>query len=150
MWDLYLATDAYNDAPQKRTDNRINDGTTPPVMSFPIPSPFAGRTIEAAAEWLKAAPGDVDLDRRFFAVLDEHSEANDTITIVRIGDGGVEGREGGVQYFPVKATEAAIYLNSMSSTTFDERLQGYQIGRKLKREADLSKGEPYNGPRLGS
>ena len=148
VWNLYLATDSYDVAPKKRTDNRINEGTTAPVRTFPLTSPFAGNSIEEAAEWLKAAPEDVDLDRHFFAVLDAHSETNDTITIARIGDGAVEGKEGDVQYFPVKAEEAVMYLNSMASTAFDERLQSYQRERSRNGETDLSKGEPYNGPKV--
>lgn len=38
-----------------------------PVISFPISAPFAGRTIEPVAKWLKAAADDVDLDRFIFA-----------------------------------------------------------------------------------
>lgn len=112
------------------------------------PSPFAGKKIEEVAEWLTAAPEEVDLDRRFFAVLDENSTGNDTLTIARTGDGGVESAEGEVQYFPIPATEAASYLNSMKSNGFDERLQGYQRKRERSQEEDLSKGEPFNGPGL--
>ena len=95
---------------------------------------------------LKSAPEEVDLDRRFFVALDEHSEANDTMTIGRIGDGAVEGKEGKVQYFSVKANEAAMYLNSIMSNSFDESLQSYQGERRRNGEADLSRGKPYNGP----
>ena len=148
VWSLYLATDDYNDTPKQCTDNRINDGTSAPVASFPTPSPFADTTIEEARQWLKSAPAEVDLDRRFFAALDEHSEINDTMLIARIGDGVVEGKEGEIQYFPVQANEAAMYLDSMTSNSFDERLQSYQRERQRNGEADLSKGEPYNGPGL--
>lgn len=149
VWDLYLATDSYDAAPKKRSDNHLNEGTAAPVQSFPLPSPFANKTIEGAAEWLKAAPEHVDLDRHFFALLDTHSEVNDTITIARIGDGDVEGKEGDVQYFPVKTGEAVMYLNSMGSTAFDERLESYQRDCARNGKTDLSKGEPYNGTMLG-
>ncbi|MCJ1318239.1 hypothetical protein MMC15_003567 [Xylographa vitiligo] len=149
VWDLYLTTEPYSDAPKKRDDGRVNDGTAAPVEAFPSPSPFAGKTMEQAADWLTAAPTDVDLDPRFFAVCDEYIMANHTLVISRIGDGGVEGKEGDVQYFPVKTSEAAMYLNSMTSNGFDERLQEYQRLQQRLQEPDLSQGEPYNGPRLG-
>ncbi|MCJ1361328.1 hypothetical protein MMC16_000426 [Acarospora aff. strigata] len=110
-WKLWLVTGDYDDAPKKRTDNRLNEGTAAPIQSFT--SPFAGKTIEDAAEWLKNAPEDVDLNRMFFAVLDDRSESDDTITLCRIGDGGMEGKKGELQYFPEEAWGAQIYLETM-------------------------------------
>lgn len=142
---LYLATKSYDDAPKKRPDNRLNEGTTAPVSSFPIPSPFAGKTVEEVGEWLKAAPAEVDLDRRLFAVLDEHSESNDTITIARIGDGKTEGEEGYVAYFPVDAADASNYLNAMPAGGFDEWLEGYRRNCQRTGKPDLSKGKLAEG-----
>ena len=104
--------------------------------------------MEEVAVWLKFAPEHVDLDPHFFAALDEHSTIENTITIARTGDGAVEGEKGDVQYFPVKANEAFIYLNSMTSNSFDEGLQSYQRERQRNEEADISKGEPYKRPGL--
>ena len=39
-----------------------------------------------------------------------------------------------------------MYLNSMTSNSLDERLQSYPRERRRNGEADLSRGEPYNGP----
>ena len=40
----------------------------------------------------------------------------------RIGDGGAEVRESDVQYSPVKASDAAMYLSSETSTSFDNEI----------------------------
>ena len=57
----------------------------------------------------------------------------------------VEGKEGDVQYVHIKVDEATIYPNSMTNNGFDER---FQRERWRNGEADLSKGEPYDGPGL--
>lgn len=148
-WKLWLVTGNYDDAPKKRTDNRLNDGTAAPIEQ-PFTSPFAGKTIEDAAEWLKNLPEFVDLNRMFFAVLNDRSESDDTITLCRIGDGGTEGKKGELQYFPSEAQHAQIFLETMMAGAFDERLQGYQRTQQMRGEPDLSKGEPWNGPELTS
>ncbi|MCJ1404296.1 hypothetical protein MMC11_007521 [Xylographa trunciseda] len=91
FWDLYLTTGSYSDAPKKRNDGRVGDGIAPPIDAFPCPSPFAAKTVKEAANRLATAPKDVDIDLRYFAALDAHFMANDTLVIGRIGDGGVEG-----------------------------------------------------------
>ena len=86
----------------------------------------------------------------FFAVLDDRSESDDTITLCRIGDGGTEGKNDELQYYPTEARDAQIYLETMMACAFDDRLQGYQHGQQYRGEPDRSKGEPWNGPELGS
>ncbi len=56
-------------------------GTIPPVIQFS--NMFSGNTVEEAAEWLRNGPESMFLQRKLFVVLDDYSEANDTITICR-------------------------------------------------------------------
>lgn len=145
LYDLWLVTSAdYADAPKKRTDNQVNSGTSPPVQ--PFESPFAGKTIEDCADWIKNAPDDVDFDRRFFGVLNERSkpDVDDTIMVCRIGDGFNEGKKDEVHYFPCAADRCS--FGYIPPGDFDERLQGYKRLRLLDKKPDLSRGEPFNGP----
>jgi len=85
----------YSSAPKLRSDERSNKGTYAPITSFS--RPLANKSIADAADWIKHTLEDVDIDRRFFAVLDEHSDFKDTIQLCRVGDGDKEGEKGRIQ-----------------------------------------------------
>lgn len=114
------------------------------------PHPSHTRQSKRPLVWLAAAPKDMDLKLYFFAVLNTHSDFDNTVTIARIEDGDVESKKGHVQYCPVKADEVVMYLNSMGSTAFDESLKSYQRNCGRDGKTDLSKGDPYKGPKLGN
>ena len=72
-------------------------------------SPFIGKTVEDAAEWLKNKPDTVDLDPHHFAVLDQGSKGKKkTIVVCKIGDRSLSGDE--LDYLRHDATFAATFV----------------------------------------
>lgn len=134
----------YGHAPQRRRqggDNQeaavCNEGTHPPLPST-FASPFAGQSIPQVAKWLQGAPDHVDLDGRFFGVLDDVSEQDDTVQLCRIGDGQGEGAEGLVQWFPVAVRGE--FFGHIPAGAFDDDLKGYQGRQRLAGRPDHSSG----------
>lgn len=136
LWLADSDSSNYSSAPRKRTDNRVNEGTYGPLSSFV--SPFANKSVPEVAEWLKDAPEDVDLDRRFFAVLDDQSVEDGTVLLCRIGDGETEGEKDKVQWYPVRT--AGEFFGYIPSRSFDEDLRGYQGKQRLEGKPDRSSG----------
>jgi hypothetical protein len=58
---LWLATDSYDDAPQKQYD--YGNGTIPPIPEE-FKSPWIGRRIDDLVKWLKVKPEDADVNDR--------------------------------------------------------------------------------------
>lgn len=116
MYDFWLASKKYEDAPQKKP-NEAQDGTKPPVdPSFK--SEFAGMKVEDVAEWLKKKPDSVDLDPHHFAVLDRRAEKDGTVVICRIGDERLNGDQ--LDYLRFGANEASLHLGGMEYGTWEE------------------------------
>ncbi|KAL9013260.1 MAG: hypothetical protein Q9173_002045 [Seirophora scorigena] len=88
-WWWYLATLDYRAAPQRKPDGTGQTGTSTPIdPSFS--SPFVGKRLEDVAQWLKGKPQSVDLDERYFGVLDKQAEKSGKIAICRLNDPEVE------------------------------------------------------------
>jgi hypothetical protein len=142
---FYLVTTRdYSSVPQQREDNFLVDGTIPPVTEFS--SPFRGKTVEDIAEWLENAPSTVTIDEHYFAVLDDNSEANDTVTICRKYDPNYDNgpKVGEVQFFPWTAGEAGDVMAVAATTgAFDDRMDMYQEQQRYTGAVDLSRGRPY-------
>jgi hypothetical protein len=138
-------------------------GTIPPVIQFS--NLFSGKTIGEAAEWLQNGPESMFLERKLFAVLDDYSEANDTITICRRNPKKADGtfyaedEYGEVQFFPHAAANTGDVIGATIGmfATFDDCLDMYQMGRISRWKAagkpengpdarDLSRGKPYWQP----
>ncbi|KAL8916911.1 MAG: hypothetical protein Q9208_008275 [Pyrenodesmia sp. 3 TL-2023] len=89
LWWWYLATLDYRDAPHKEADGTHTLGTPTPVdPSFS--SPFAGKNLEDVAQWLRGKPQTVNVDDRFFGVLDKQVAESGKIPICRLNDPKVE------------------------------------------------------------
>lgn len=114
----------------------MNEGTYGPIDAFD--SPFAGQTIEQVGEWIKHAPPEVDLDRCFFAVLDEYSSGDNTLQLCRIGDGEGEGSRGEVQWFPVEPRGET--FGYIQTGMFDSDMQGYRFKQQRAGRPDRSSG----------
>lgn len=121
---------SYTNAPQKRADNLVNEGTHPPITAFT--SPFAGHSITEAAEWLKQAPQEVDLDRNFFGFLDDYSEEDDTVQLCRIGE------DGEVRWYPAKPSGAEFAYKQ--DEDFESDLMGYIFKQRRVGKPDRSSG----------
>jgi len=88
-WFYYLATDDYASAPHKKPEGGGQDGTAAPVdKSFK--SPFVGRSVTDVAAWLKRKPEGIDLESRFFAVLDKKAR-DGSVVLCKIGDSDDKG-----------------------------------------------------------
>lgn len=140
---FYLVTNDYSSAPQKCEDNCLSEGTIPPLRTFT--SPFRGKTVEDGAKWLENAPSTISIDRHYFAVLDDNSEANDSVTICRKHNHDYDGgpKAGEVQFFPWPAAEAGNVMTVAKDLAFDDRLDMYQGHQRSTGGADLSRGTPF-------
>ncbi|KAL8656070.1 MAG: hypothetical protein Q9210_000508 [Variospora velana] len=88
-WWWYLATLDYDAAPQRKPDGTGQIGTRPPIdPSFS--SPFVGKSLEDVARWLRGKPQSVDVDNRYFGVLDKQAEKSGKVAICRLNDPKVE------------------------------------------------------------
>ncbi|KAL8753157.1 MAG: hypothetical protein Q9184_005507 [Pyrenodesmia sp. 2 TL-2023] len=88
-WWWYLATLDYHVAPQRKPDGTGQVGTPVPIdPSFS--SPFVGKSLEDVAHWLRGKPQSVDVDDRYFGVLDKQAEKSGKIAICRLNDPKVE------------------------------------------------------------
>ncbi len=58
----------------------------------------------------------------------------------------MEAKNDKLQYFPTKARDVQLYVETIMTGALDDRLQGYQREQHMPGEHDLSKGEPWNGP----
>ncbi|KAI4230773.1 MAG: hypothetical protein LQ349_006040 [Xanthoria aureola] len=84
-WWWYLATLDYRAAPQRKPDGTGQIGTPTPVdPSFS--SPFVGKGLEEVAKWLRGKPQNVDLDSRYFGVLDKQAGKSGKVAICRLND----------------------------------------------------------------
>lgn len=126
-WYFWLATKNYDDAPQRNPDHG-SDGTKAPVDES-FTSPWVGESVEAAAEFLSKAPDSVDVERRFFAVLDERTETDGSVVMCRIGD--MEGQGDKVECIRVLAKNSSLYLAGMEYGTWEDCLDSLQmVGRR--------------------
>lgn len=111
-WWWYLATLDYSAAPQRNPDGTGQVGTPTPIdPSFS--SPFAGKSLEDVAQWLRGKPQSVDVDDTFFGALDKQAEKSGKIAVCRLNDPKVE-RE--VAWCIMKkAEESTLYLGGLDS-----------------------------------
>lgn len=88
-WWYLVATLDYDAAPQRKPDDTGAPGTPPPIdPSFS--SPFVGKSLEDVARWLRGKPQSVDVDGRYFGVLDKQAEKSGKVAICRLNDPKVE------------------------------------------------------------
>lgn len=88
-WWWYLATLDYREAPQRKPDGTGQIGTLTPIgPSFT--SPFTGKSLEDVAQWLRGKPPNVDIEDRYFGVLDKQAEKSSKIAICRLNDPNFE------------------------------------------------------------
>ncbi|CAM1501389.1 Fc.00g105510.m01.CDS01 [Cosmosporella sp. VM-42] len=140
-WDLYVATDSYNEAPTK-LEGRYPEGTKAPLKDVGFRSSFIGQTLEFCGEWLQNAPAHIALNRDYFTAMDQFSRVDDTVLICRV----IPAEDGGeliVEYFPEKTEDATIQISVSIGLRFDEALQRYQRNRMRDGKPDRSKGGPY-------
>ena len=89
---------------------------TPATIQPDFKSPFAGKSVDECAKWLRAKPHDIDLDSNFFAVLD--NEAPTKVVLVKIGDKNLKGDQ--VSCMLEDAEVSSLYLAGMEYGTWEE------------------------------
>ncbi len=106
-------------------DNR----TKTPVEESP--SEFIGKSLEELAATLISAPDKVDLNRRFFAVLDKRSEDDGSLVLCHVVENG------GVDWLRCWPKNSSLNLRGMSmmSPTWEELKTAWE--RKKKTGADV-------------
>jgi len=122
-WDFWLATKNYDDAPLRNPDHGA-EGTKAPIDES-FTSPFVRESVEDVAAFLKKAPDTVDLERCFFAVLDDRTEKDGSVVMCRIGD--TEGKGDQVECMRVSAKHSSLYLASLESGTWEENLEALEM-----------------------
>jgi hypothetical protein len=113
-------------APQKKADGDGQEGTEVPLPPSFKPA-LVGETVTDVAAWLKNKPVEVDLDGKFFGVLDKKAasekdefgnEKGNKIVLCRIG--GRDGQDDNiVQCVLVSAEESTLTLGGMEYGDFD-------------------------------
>ncbi len=110
-WFWYLATSDYSAAPQRKPDGTGQQATRAPIDSS-FSSPFVGQRLSDLARWLANKTKSVDLDDRFFGVLDKQAE-NGTIALCRLGNR--EHEVEGTTCVLVEAEQSSLELSGMDS-----------------------------------
>lgn len=88
MPEVWLVTN-YEEAPTKK-EGEVNLGTATAPEGFD--SPFTGKKVEDAAQWLKNKPDTVDLDPHHFAILEQGAKGQKmSIVVCKIGDRSLKG-----------------------------------------------------------
>ena len=85
------------------------------------------------------------MNKRYFAVINEHMKEEDTVMLCRTVEDVPEENEedrGQLQYFPVKTERTNLILMQTIGIEFLERLMEYRTLRYLAGKPDRSKGGP--------
>ena len=116
---LWLVTSKYEDAPKKQKN--ANVGTTSPIPKH-FESPWIGQTIDELGLWLKAKPGETDLNERHFAILDMGAKDDpSTVVCCRIGDHG--GKGDGLFILRKESKHAGEHLAGAPTDAWDEEVR---------------------------
>lgn len=117
----FWLADTYETLPEQA----IDEGTEPPIDNA-WRSPFVGKSVEEAAEFVKNAPGGKGLDKSFFAVLEEgFYRDNGWVTVCRIDYDG-----GPVTAMGTGAKSSAKYLYGHYGEGWDVALQDWDTSFK--------------------
>lgn len=116
QWYLYLAVSDYEFAPRSKPDGTRDQATQVPIPDT-FKSSFIGQSLESLAEWLRNKPEDVNLETKFFAVLDKKAK-DGKVVLVRIA--GNQGQKTKPSCILVNADESSLRLTGMESGTWDE------------------------------
>ena len=114
-WDFYLAVEDYDLAP-KHVPGKPSSGTKAPIPEN-FKSPFVGKPVTDAAEWLKQKPEDVQLESKFFALLDKKA-VDGNIVLCNIG------KEDKVTCVLEKADKALLELEGMEAGRWEQLIHG--------------------------
>lgn len=116
QWYFYLAVSDYDLAPRPKPDGTRDQATKTPIPNT-FKSPFIGQDLEALAEWLRNKPEKVNLETKFFAVLDKKAKDGKVVLVRIAGDQEQELKPSCVL---IDAEESSLRLTGMEAGTWDE------------------------------
>ena len=117
QWYFYLVDDTdYNSAPRRGAKGEIQEGTKAPIPSS-FTSPFVHKSLEVVAGWLENKPEYVELDSRFFAILDQKVDEH-KVVLCRIGN--QEGKGDNLSCVLMDASVSSLTLAGMEYGTWEE------------------------------
>lgn len=122
-WHLWLA-DSYTNTPRKQGDQYM-DGTKPPVPKE-WKSPFLGKTIPEAAEFIKKLPNEATVDWHHFVVIDEDFLKSGIVNLWRIGDEDLKGDE--LDVLPCSVEHSTLELYGIGSRGWEETKSNVEAG----------------------
>jgi len=109
-------------APQRKPEGGGQEATETPLPSSFKPA-FVGKTATEVATWLKNKPDKVDLEGKFFGILDQEAAGKENkVVLCRIGD--KEGQGDKVQCVLWSAWKSTLTLGRTESGDFDELIKG--------------------------
>ena len=109
-------------APQRKLEGGGQEATETPLPSSFKPA-FVGKTATEVATWLKNKPDKVDLEGKFFGILDQEAAGKENkVVLCRIGD--KEGQGDKVQCVLWSAWKSTLTLGRTESGDFDELIKG--------------------------
>ncbi|MCJ1343293.1 hypothetical protein MMC31_001486 [Peltigera leucophlebia] len=130
QWWFYLPSSTdYSAALPKRTDGGFQEGNEVPLISS-FKSAFLGETTTSVAAWLENKPDWVDLEGKFFGVLDKRASGGkdetgngegNMVVLCRIGDR--KGQVDEVQCVLVRAEDSTVTLGGMDHRIFDRLVE---------------------------
>ncbi|PVI00754.1 hypothetical protein DM02DRAFT_614113 [Periconia macrospinosa] len=140
-WDLWVATDSYEDLPKATGERQPPPEATKPPLPDSFKSPWNGKTVEDCAKWLQNMPNDSVVQREYFTVMNQFSKEDDTILTCRIrhDNGQVK-----VDYYPLPTAEISMYMITNRDSRFDEAGHSYQSRMKREGKPDRSQGGPFH------
>ncbi|KAL8702303.1 MAG: hypothetical protein Q9201_004473 [Fulgogasparrea decipioides] len=124
-WEWYLATADYDAAPKRKPDGtRSSDATKAPIdPSFS--SPFVRKSLADVAQWLRNKPKSVNVDPRYFGVLDKQAKTAGKVVLCRLEDPKSE--KDGAACVLSEAAQSALYLDGLpSNLDWDEWVQSHR------------------------
>ena len=117
----------------------IPRGTSPSVASS-FKSPFAGKTLQACAAYMRDTSSDVAWQNEFFYTLDENDMNEDTVMLVR----RFSDEDGtALHAFPQPTESATQFTINYIGDDWEDKMKRYKrVARKLGKE-DRSVGVPF-------
>ena len=122
---------------EKRED--IPPGTSPSVPSS-FKSPFAGKTLQECAVYMRDTPCDVAWQTEFFCTIDENDKEEDTVMLVR----RFKNEDGtAVHAFPESIGSVTLFIANYIGDDWEDKMERYKrVARKSGKE-DRSVGVPF-------
>ncbi|KAL8798470.1 MAG: hypothetical protein Q9200_007768, partial [Gallowayella weberi] len=113
QWWWYLVTPDYHAAPQHNAEGPKQVGTKVPIDPA-FRTQYLGKGLEKLTQWLIQKPSSVDVDDRFFGVVDRQTGRSGKIAVCRLNDPKKE--KEAAWCILKRAAESTLYLGGLDSS----------------------------------